>query len=90
MKKNILVIDDSALMRRVLSDSINSDPRFIVKDVAVNGEEGLKMLLETPTLYDAVLLDIYMPKMTGLELLVELEKHKVDNLTSTDRSHKQS
>ena len=76
MKKNILVIDDSALMRRVLSDSINSDPRFIVKDVAVNGEEGLKMLLETPTLYDAVLLDIYMPKMTGLELLVELEKHK--------------
>ena len=58
MKKNILVIDDSALMRRVLSDSINSDPRFIVKDVAVNGEEGLKMLLETPTLYDAVLLDI--------------------------------
>lgn len=76
MKKSILVIDDSALMRRVLSDTVNSDPRFAVKDVAVNGEEGLKLLLASPTLYDAVLLDIYMPKMTGLELLKELENHK--------------
>lgn len=76
MKKSILVIDDSALMRRVLSDTVNSDSRFSVRDVAVNGEEGLKLLLASPTLYDAVLLDIYMPKMTGLELLKELENHK--------------
>lgn len=76
MKKNILIVDDSALMRRVLSDTVNSDDRFTVKDLAVNGEEGLKLLLKSPTLYDAVLLDIYMPKMTGLELLEELEKHR--------------
>ncbi len=76
MKKNILIIDDSALMRRVLTDTVNSDSRYTVRDVAVNGEEGLKLLLASPSLYDAVLLDIYMPKMTGLELLVELEKHK--------------
>lgn len=76
MKKNILVVDDSALMRRVLSDAINSDPRFTVKDIATNGEEGLKLLLANPSLYEVVLLDIYMPKMTGLELLEELEKHR--------------
>lgn len=76
MKKNILIVDDSALMRRVLSDTVVSDSRYIVKDIAVNGEEGLKLLLANPDLYDAVLLDIYMPKMTGLELLEELEKHK--------------
>lgn len=76
MKKNILIVDDSALMRRVLSDTVNSAPGFTVRDIAVNGEEGLKRLLASPTLYDAVLLDIYMPKMTGLELLEELEKHK--------------
>lgn len=76
MKKNILIVDDSALMRRVLTDTVSSDPRFTVKNVAVNGEEGLKLLLASPELYDAVLLDIYMPKMTGLELLEELEKHK--------------
>ncbi len=76
MKKNILIVDDSVLMRRVLSDTVNSDDRFTVKDIANDGQAGLKLLLNSPTLYDAVLLDIYMPKMTGLEVLEELEKHK--------------
>lgn len=76
MKKNILIVDDSALMRRVLSDTVNSDERYQVKDIANNGEEGLKLILANPAGYDAVLLDIYMPKMTGLELLMELEKKK--------------
>ena len=76
MKKNILIVDDSALMRRVLSDTVNSDERYQVKDIANNGEEGLKLILANPTGYDAILLDIYMPKMTGLELLMELEKRR--------------
>lgn len=76
MKKNILIVDDSALMRRVLSDTVSSDSRFTVKDIAFNGEEALKLLLASPELYDAALVDIYMPKMTGLELLEELEKHR--------------
>ena len=33
-KKNILVVDDSALMRRVMCDIINSDERFEAVDVA--------------------------------------------------------
>ncbi len=36
-KKNILVVDDSALMRRLISDIINSDERFQVSDLAMNG-----------------------------------------------------
>lgn len=76
MKKNILIVDDSALMRRVLSDTVNSDERYQVKDIVNNGEEGLKRILADPTGYDAVLLDIYMPKMTGLQLLMALEKEK--------------
>lgn len=74
VKKNILVIDDSALMRRVLSDIINSDERFLVKDFAMNGLEGLELLLKNHLFYSAVILDINMPKMNGLELLENLGK----------------
>ena len=42
--KNILLVDDSALMRRVLCDIINGDERFHVQDRAVNGLEALDLL----------------------------------------------
>ncbi|MDF2510393.1 MAG: hypothetical protein K0S04_259 [Herbinix sp.] len=77
MKKNILIIDDSALMRRVISDIINADDRFQVTEVAVNGLDGLNLLLSRGKDFDAVLLDINMPKMNGLELLAELKKRNI-------------
>ena len=77
MKKNILIIDDSALMRRVLSDIINSDDRFLSNEYAINGLEGLKLLQNKGKYFDAVLLDINMPKMNGIELLEELYRKKI-------------
>ncbi len=74
MKKNILIIDDSALMRRVLSDIINSDERFISSEFATNGLEALELLKSKAKEFDAVLLDINMPKMNGIELLDQLRK----------------
>lgn len=44
MTKKILVVDDSALMRRVLCDIINSDERFEVADRATDGLEALELL----------------------------------------------
>ena len=73
--KKILVVDDSALMRRVLCDIINSDDRFKVVDEANNGEVALNLLLEKT--YDAVVLDVNMPKMDGIELLRELKKREL-------------
>lgn len=73
--KKILVVDDSALMRRVLCDIINSDERFQVEDKAINGEEALNLLMKKS--YEAVILDVNMPKMNGLELLRELQKKKI-------------
>lgn len=84
-KKNILVVDDSALMRRVLCDIINSDERFQVQDRATNGLEALDLL--TKKSYDAVVLDVNMPRMNGLELLKELQKRKISvrvMMASTD------
>ena len=72
--KKILIIDDSALMRRVLSDIINSDERFTVTGTAVNGQEGLDLIKANYSSYGAVILDINMPKMNGIQMLEELEK----------------
>ena len=73
--KKILIIDDSALMRTVLSDIINSDSRFQVVDKARDGVEGLDLLKKNT--YDAVVLDINMPRMDGITLLKELQKNKI-------------
>lgn len=62
-------------MRRVLSDIINGDPGFAVTDLAVNGLEGLDRLIKNS--YDAVVLDINMPKMNGLELMEQIRKHRI-------------
>lgn len=83
--KNILVVDDSALMRRVLCDIIDSDERFHVQDRAVNGLDALDLLIRKK--YDAVVLDVNMPQMNGLELLRELQKRKIQvrvMMASTD------
>ena len=77
MKKNILIIDDSALIRRVLSDIINSDDRLQAEDIATNGVEGLDLIVSNPAKYSAILLDINMPKMNGLEFLEQLNKHNI-------------
>ncbi len=85
--KNILVVDDSALMRRVLCDIIESDERFHVQDRAANGLEALDLL--TRKSYDVVILDVNMPRMNGLELLKELQNRKIQArvmMVSTDTS----
>lgn len=77
MAKKILICDDSALMRRLISDIISSDKRFEVKDLACNGLEGLDLIVKNHALYDCVILDINMPKMNGLELLEQLQKNRI-------------
>lgn len=76
-KKNILIVDDSALMRRVESDIIKSDERFQVLDMATNGLEAFDLVTRNSSKYDAVVLDINMPKMNGIEFLEALEKQKI-------------
>lgn len=75
MRKNILIVDDSALMRRFISDIIEKDDRFIVKDVARNGVEAVELVKMSPKLYNAVIMDINMPQMDGLEALKHLQEY---------------
>ena len=75
MKKNILVVDDSALLRRVICDIIDSDDNLQVVDTCKDGLEAYETLKKKR--YDAVVLDVNMPRMSGLELLEQLQKDKI-------------
>ncbi len=74
MKKNILVVDDSALMRRVICDIINSDETFQAIDTC-SGLDALEKLRAKR--YDGVVLDVNMPRMDGLALLSSFKKKKL-------------
>ena len=73
--KKILVVDDSALMRRVLCDIIKSDDRLEVGDVAGNGKEAYNLIKQKS--YDGMILDIMMPEMDGLQLLEIMHKERI-------------
>ena len=61
----VLVVDDSLLMQRVLTDILQSDPQLSVVGTARNGEEALARI---PAVHpDVVTLDVEMPVMNGLE-----------------------
>lgn len=74
-KKKILVVDDSALMRRVMCDIINADERFQVVEQAFDGEKAYALLKQNQ--YDGVVLDVNMPKLSGIQLLRMLQKDKI-------------
>jgi two-component system chemotaxis response regulator CheB len=63
----VLVVDDSAFMRKALAKMVSNDPRVRVAGVARNGEEAIQKVAELhPTV---VTMDIEMPGMNGLEAL---------------------
>ena len=68
----ILIVDDSAVIRRVLSDLLASDPEIVVAGTAGNGSQALARIPEISP--DLVTLDIEMPGMGGLETLVEIRR----------------
>jgi two-component system chemotaxis response regulator CheB len=74
-KKKILIVDDSALMRRVMCDIINSDERFEVVEQALDGEAAYALLKKNQ--YDGVVLDVNMPKINGIQLLSILQRDKI-------------
>ena len=76
MGKKVLIIDDSALMRRAMSDIIESDSQLTVASTANNGEIALEYLLRGRK-YDLILVDINMPKMDGVQFLKEMNKHNI-------------
>lgn len=73
-KIRVLIVDDSALMRKLLGDILSSDARVEVVGTARDGLDGLeKIALLSP---DVVTLDVEMPRMDGLATLEEIMRRR--------------
>src|SRR5436190_6318320 len=71
-KAKILIVDDSAVIRRLLADALSPDPAIEVVGSASNGRIALEKIAQLKP--DLVTLDIEMPEMDGLATLAELRK----------------
>ncbi|RNL62668.1 chemotaxis response regulator protein-glutamate methylesterase [Nocardioides marmoriginsengisoli] len=68
----VLVVDDSALVRRLVTTSLSLDPEIEVVGIAVHGREAVDRVEELRP--DAVTLDIEMPVLDGLGALAAIRR----------------
>lgn len=73
-KLKILVVDDSAFMRLLISDLLSEDDQIEVVGTAVNGLEAVKQVLSLKP--DIVLLDLNMAEYDGLYAVREIMKQR--------------
>lgn len=71
--KRVMVVDDSCMYQRLLSDVINTHPQLEVVGVAANGREAMNLMESLHP--DLVTLDILMPQMDGIQTLMELRRN---------------
>lgn len=69
-KKTILIVDDEEINRAVLSAIF--DDAYDIEE-ASDGQEAYEKIIQDPNAYIAILLDIWMPKMDGIEFLRKVD-----------------
>lgn len=68
----VLIVDDSTVIRRLLSDALSADPAIEIAGIAANGKIALSKIPQLNP--DLITLDMEMPEMDGLTTLVEIRK----------------
>ncbi|MCM3128733.1 MULTISPECIES: chemotaxis response regulator protein-glutamate methylesterase [unclassified Paenibacillus] len=63
----VLVVDDSAFMRKIITDLIQQDPSFRVADTAATGVEAVEKARRLHP--DLITMDVEMPELNGLDAL---------------------
>ncbi|WP_398295305.1 chemotaxis response regulator protein-glutamate methylesterase [Sporosarcina saromensis] len=71
-RKKVLVVDDSAFMRKLISDMLSNHPSLTVVATARNGQDALAKVEQLCP--DVITMDIEMPVMDGLEALQQIMK----------------
>lgn len=72
MKHNVLIVDDHFVVREGLKLIIETSDSFQIIGEAANGEEALSFIEKKEP--DVILMDLNMPKMSGLETIEALNK----------------
>ncbi len=73
MKKiRILIVDDSIVCRRLLSDVLSKELDLEIVGTANNGRVALEKVAQLQP--DIVILDVEMPEMDGIQALAEIRK----------------
>ena len=67
----VLIVDDSAVIRGLITKSLEQEPDIVVAGTAMNGERALSWMESNPV--DAVILDVEMPVMDGLTALQKIQ-----------------
>jgi two-component system chemotaxis response regulator CheB len=75
-KISALVVDDSALMRNLISKMLESDPEIAVCATAMNGEFALEKSKKYSP--DIIVLDLEMPVMNGIEFLKRKKEEGIE------------
>ena len=73
-KIRVLVVDDSAVVRRMISDALAQDPEIEVVGTACDPYVARDLILKLEP--DVLTLDIEMPRMDGLTFLKILQEHR--------------
>ncbi|OWR32478.1 chemotaxis response regulator protein-glutamate methylesterase [Saccharibacillus sp. O23] len=69
----VLIVDDSAFMRRAISLLFESDPDFFIAGIARNGREAIEKIQRLKP--DLVTMDVEMPEMDGIAALAHIMEH---------------
>src|ERR1041385_6875772 len=73
-KIRVLIVDDSAVVRRAMTDALSSDPEIEVVGSACDPYVARDKILDLNP--DVLTLDIEMPRMDGLTFLRVLQQHR--------------
>jgi two-component system chemotaxis response regulator CheB len=72
---SVLIVDDSALMRNLISKMVESTPGLVVAEKAMNGVFAIQKIPRVNP--DVIVLDLEMPEMNGIEFLKERKKQGI-------------
>lgn len=65
---NLMLVDDHQLVIDGLKSMLINDSSYVVKNIALNGQQALELIKSNPSQFDLVITDITMPSMNGIEL----------------------